>query len=135
MEQNLKPNPLLDDVTYLKGVGPKRGSGLKRNGIETLKDLLFHIPRKYLDRTNIKTISSFRIGDEGVVIGKVISFGIKKRKRSRFFQLIISDDTGILNCIWFNGISWISEKFKELDTVACHGKNRFRCRYAETSKK
>ena len=125
MSQSSKTNPLLDDVTYLKGVGPKRGSGLKQNGIETVRDLLLHIPRKYLDRTNIKPIKNFRIGDEGVVIGKVISFGIKKTRKTRFFQLIISDDTSILTCIWFNGISWISEKFKELDTVACHGKIEF----------
>ena len=125
MTQNTKANSLHDDITFLKGVGPKRGSALKQNGIETTRDLLFHLPRKYLDRTNIKPIKDFRIGDEGVVIGRVISFGIKKTKKTRFFQLIISDDTGILNCIWFNGISWISEKFKELDSVACHGKIEF----------
>ena len=95
MTQNTKANPLHDDITFLKGVGPKRGSALKQNGIETTRDLLLHLPRKYLDRTNIKPIKDFRIGDEGVVIGRIISFGIKKTKKTRFFQLIISDDTGI----------------------------------------
>ena len=62
------PNPLYDDITYLKGVGPKRAKQLKAYGIEVVSDLLNHIPRKYLDRTNIKTINQTTIGEQTVVI-------------------------------------------------------------------
>ena len=55
-------NPLYDDITYLKGVGPKRAKQLKAYGIETIYDLVNNIPRKYLDRTNIKKINQAQIG-------------------------------------------------------------------------
>ena len=45
------------EIQFLKGVGPKRGSILNSFGIHTIKDLIRHFPRKYLDRTNRKKIS------------------------------------------------------------------------------
>ena len=50
------------DITYLKGVGPQRGGELKKYGIENIGQLLYHFPRRYLDRTTIKYIreTSFR---------------------------------------------------------------------------
>ena len=50
------PNPIYDDITYLKGVGPKRATQLKAYGINQVLDILYHLPRKYLDRRNIKKI-------------------------------------------------------------------------------
>ena len=47
-------NPIYDDITYLKGVGPKRAEELKKYGINFIVDVLHHLPRKYLDRRNIK---------------------------------------------------------------------------------
>jgi len=118
-------NPLYDDITYLKGVGPKRAKQLKTYGIEIISDLLYHIPRKYLDRTNIKNINQTKIGDQTVVIGKVISKNMKILGKRRLFQVTISDGTGKLQCVWFNGLSWIIEKFKINDQIAVFGKIEF----------
>jgi len=118
-------NPLYDDITYLKGVGPKRAKQLKAYGIEIISDLLYHIPRKYLDRTNVKNINQTKIGEQTVVIGKVISKNIKILGKRRLFQVTISDGTGELQCIWFNGLSWIIEKFKINDQIAAFGKIEF----------
>ena len=118
-------NPLYDDITYLKGVGPKRAKQLKLYGIEIIIDILYHIPRKYLDRTNIKTINETKIGEQAVVIGKIISKNMKILGKRRLFQVTISDKTGELQCIWFNGLSWIIEKFKINDQIAVFGKIEF----------
>ncbi len=118
-------NPLYDDITYLKGVGPKRAKQLKAYGVNTISDLLDHIPRKYLDRTNIKPINQTKIGEQTVVIGKVVSKNIKILGKRRLFQVTISDGTGEIQCIWFNGLSWIIEKFKINDQVAAFGKIEF----------
>ena len=64
------------EIQYLKGVGPKRGKFLNSIGINYVKDLLRNFPRKYLDRTNIKPITQIKIGEQAVVIGKVISKAI-----------------------------------------------------------
>ena len=118
-------NPLYDDITYLKGVGPKRAKQLKAYGIETIYDLVNNIPRKYLDRTNIKKINQAQIGEQAVVIGKVISKNMKMIGKRRLFQVTISDGTGELQCVWFNGLSWIIEKFNINDEIAAYGKIEF----------
>ena len=117
---------LSTDIKYLKGVGPQRGNALIKNGIENIGDLLHYYPRKYLDRTNIQTIRNTKIGDEAVIIGKIISLGVKSARRRKFFQVTISDNTGYVSCIWFNSISWIIDKFQKGNSIAIFGKLEFR---------
>ena len=112
-------------IQYLKGVGPKRGSILKNFGIDTIKDLIRNFPRKYLDRTNIKSINQIKINEKVVIVGTIKSFGIKRLRKGKYFQLNISDKTGSIQCIWFHGISWIIDKFKESDNIAVFGKVEF----------
>ena len=49
-------------VTYLKGVGPVRAEALRRLGIVTARDLLYHIPHRYEDATTVSPISSLEPG-------------------------------------------------------------------------
>ena len=113
------------DIMYIKGVGPARGKILNKHGINIVSDLIYHLPRRYLDRTNIKTIRNLRIGDEAVILGRIDSFGVKPTKKRRFFQLTITDATGSLNCVWFRGVSWIGDKFQVGDAIAIFGKVEF----------
>ena len=45
-------------VTYLKGVGPVRAEALRRLGIVTAGDLLFHVPHRYEDASTVSLIKS-----------------------------------------------------------------------------
>ena len=110
------------DITYLKGVGPQRGKALKKYGIENVGQLLHHYPRKYLNRTNIRCIREIKLGEEAVIIGKIVSFGMKHARSRKFFQMKLNDSTGYLTCIWFNSISWIIDKFQIGDSIAVFGK-------------
>ena len=116
---------LKTDIKFLKGVGPKRAQVLYQNDIHTVLDLIRYYPRKYLDRTNIKTINQIRINEKVVIIGTIESFGVKRLKRGKYFQVLVKDKTGFINCIWFHGVSWIMEKFKEGDNIAIYGKVEF----------
>ena len=109
------------EITYLKGVGPKRGAALKKHGISTIGELIRHYPRKYLDRTNVKLIKDVRVAEQAVIIGKVINFNFKKTFKRSFFEVLVDDVTGTISCLWFNGVSWISDKFEKGDTVAIFG--------------
>ena len=122
------PNYTLDlntDIKFLKGVGPKRAQALYQNDIHSVLDILKYYPRKYLDRTNIKKISELIVNEKAVVIAQVVSMGIKRTKRGKYFQITVTDKTHTLNCLWFHGITWIMEKFKEGDHVALFGKVEF----------
>jgi len=118
------------DINYLKGVGPKRGTTLKKNGISNVGELLRHYPRRYLDRTTIKSIKDLRVSEQAVIIGKVIDFNFKKTFKRTFFEVLVSDGTGTVSCLWFNGVSWISDKFEKEDTVAIFGKIEYRNGYS-----
>ena len=50
-DKSLFKSNINTEITYLKGVGPNRGAKLKKLGIEIIDDLLYHFPRRYIDRT------------------------------------------------------------------------------------
>jgi ATP-dependent DNA helicase RecG len=116
---------LQTEITYLKGVGPVRAEALQDIEISTVGDLLYHFPRRYLDRRTIKRISELHVKDSAVVMGKVKSFGVKSAKRRKFFEMVIEDDSGEIKCVWFQGISWISDKFNVGESIAIFGKVEF----------
>ena len=118
------------EITYLKGVGPKRAVALKKNGIFTFGDIIKHYPRKYLDRTNVKKIKDLKVAEQAVVIGKVVTFRFKKTFKRNLFELIVDDGTGQISCLWFNGVSWICDKFTEGDIIAIFGKVEYRNGYS-----
>ncbi len=51
------------ELRYVKGVGPRRLELLHKLGIHTIGDLLYHFPRGYEDRTQIKRIGDLRLGE------------------------------------------------------------------------
>ena len=61
-------------INTLKGVGPKTTTSFHKLDIYTLRDLLWHFPRSYIDRTtlssDISTIDNGNIGTVKLYIGK-----------------------------------------------------------------
>jgi ATP-dependent DNA helicase RecG len=96
----LKPS---SPVQYLKGVGPAKAELFQRLGITTLMDLLRHYPRGYIDRTTISKISSITPGQNCTVMGTVLGFQVRPTRDGRKdFILVLTDETGSVECIWFN---------------------------------
>ena len=56
------------DITYLKGVGPQRASLLKTKGISTVEDLLYYMPFRYEDRSNVKPVAKLAPGETATVV-------------------------------------------------------------------
>lgn len=101
-------------IEFLKGVGPQRASLLNKElSIFTFGDLIQHYPFRYEDRTKFYSISD--VNDEmqyvqikGIVKKKeLVGTGFKKRIVAQ-----MSDSTGEIELVWFQGINWISEKIK-----------------------
>lgn len=88
-------------VTYLKGVGPMRAESLRKLGIVTARDLLYHVPHRYEDASTVSRISSLEPGMDATVVGRVISKGIiPTRKGLRIFQAVVEDESGIIEASW-----------------------------------
>ena len=73
----------------------------------------------------ILKINQCKIGEETVIIGTIISKNIKIIRKRRLFQITIGDETGQIQCVWFNGLSWIMDKFNINDQIAVYGKIEF----------
>jgi ATP-dependent DNA helicase RecG len=112
-------------VTYLKGVGPARAEALRRLGVVTARDLLFHIPRRYEDASTISPISSLEPGMDGTIIGRVISKGIIPTRRGlRIFQAVLKDDTGMIEASW-PGQPFLDRTIEKGDMMLLTGPVRF----------
>jgi len=112
------------DLQYLKGIGPRRASVLAEIGVSSIEDLLEFFPRKYLDRTAIQSISNLQLNQQATVVGKVETLGFRK-SRKKIFYLIVSDETGILEVVWFNRAEYYKKLFKVGDWVSLSGKVTF----------
>ena len=88
-------------VSTLRGVGPKSATRLAALGIETVEDVLFHLPRRYEDRTRIVPIGGLRSGATAVVEAEVDLAEIKFGRR-RSLLVRVSDGTGALMLRFFH---------------------------------
>ncbi|MBA3466454.1 MAG: ATP-dependent DNA helicase RecG [Gemmatimonadaceae bacterium] len=112
-------------VTYLKGVGPARADALRRLGVITARDLLFHVPRRYEDASTISPIASLETGMDGTIIGRVISKGIiPTRKGLRIFQAVLRDDSGMIEASW-PGQPFLDRLIDKGDVMLLTGSVRF----------
>ena len=110
---------------YIKGIGPKRSDALAAAGIETVNDLLHYYPRRYLDRTTVKSIHDVKKGDEVTMIGTVEVCGERHTRKRKLFQAVLSDGTGMITLVWFNGVKYIKNAVNKGDRLAIHGKVEF----------
>ena len=101
-------------IEYLKGVGPQRAALLNKElGIHTYRDLLFYFPFRHEDRTQFYAIRDIHEGMPNVQVKGIIKrleltgTGRKKRLVGR-----LSDNTGELELVWFQGISWVTGKIQ-----------------------
>jgi ATP-dependent DNA helicase RecG len=118
--------PRLDTpVTYLKGVGPARAAALRRLGIVTAGDLLYHVPHRYEDASTVARISSLQPGMQGTVIGRVVSKGVlPTRKGLRIFQAVLRDDSGMIEVSW-PGQPYLDRTIAKGDVLLVTGSVRF----------
>lgn len=94
---------LTDPIQFVKGVGPGIAKTLNKLGIETVGDMLAHVPLRYEDRRNFRPISSARPGEWLSLKGKIIDLSEDRRKgHFSIIRAALSDGKGAIRLIWFN---------------------------------
>ncbi len=107
-------------IETLKGVGPKVAEKFSRLGIDTLEDLLFHLPYKYQDRSKISPIGSLVHGQTAQVFGEIEAADIVFGKR-RSLVCKISDSTGIMDIRLFYFSMAQKKQFVRGEFIQCYG--------------
>ncbi len=90
-------------IQYVKGIGPKRAVLFKRLGIETLNDLIYFIPKRYEDRSNLKPINSLESDTYQTILCYVVDIQEERiRNNLTLVKARVRDSTGEAIAIWFN---------------------------------
>lgn len=113
------------DIQYLKGVGPKLGTLMSRNGIKTIKDLLENYPRAYEDRRAARNISSLKENDLVSLKATVMSVSSYNMGRSsrKIYDVLVRDASGQIRCKFFRTpYKGYFERFKTGTEVRVIGK-------------
>jgi ATP-dependent DNA helicase RecG len=105
---------LLTPVEYLKGVGPQRAELLKKEmGIYTYGDLLTLYPFRYVDKTKFQAIKDIQPELPFVQLrGRFTRVQQLGEKRAKRLSALFRDGTGEIELVWFQGIKWMTDKFK-----------------------
>ena len=121
MQQNLLETP----IEYLKGVGPNRGTLLRKElGIHKYGHLLNFFPNRYIDRTRYYKINELQNNIAEVqIIGKIINVKtVEFGKNQKRLVATFVDDTGQMELVWFQGHKWIRESLKLNEICVIFGK-------------
>jgi ATP-dependent DNA helicase RecG len=112
-------------IQFLKGVGPRRAEAFGRMGVATARDLLYHVPRRYDDASEIQPVAGADVGMDVTAVGRVRSKGIvPTRSGLRIFQAVLQDHSGMITCAW-PGQPWLDRKIRTGDLLLVTGPVKF----------
>jgi ATP-dependent DNA helicase RecG len=112
---------LSDEVKFVRGVGPQVSEMLKAKSIETAEDLLYHLPFRYEDRQNPRSLDELKPGETASVIAEVRGAMLMRTRKMPIFELTVGQGRHTLKCIWFHG-HYLDGKFHAGQTVALYGR-------------
>ena len=116
-----KAEQLQADVTTLAGIGKATAEQLARLDIHQVIDLLWHLPARYDDYSEMRTIDKLVPGEQVTVIANLWDFRERKISMKRtVVQGILGDSTGTLHATWWN--KWIGKKLQTGKTMRFSGK-------------
>lgn len=91
------------EVRYVKGVGPHLAGTLEKLGVKTVRDVLYHFPRRHEDRTHFARVSRLVHGEPATILGTVITAdNASTRGRLVITKVAVDDGSGVVVLTWFN---------------------------------
>lgn len=98
----------MSELARLNGLGPKRLAALEKSGILQLRDLVYHLPRAYADRTRFQALSEIQPGQEAYFLAEVqdiAAFGNR-------MIVTVGDESAKLDLVFFQGLPYLKGKFR-----------------------
>ncbi|WP_263368075.1 ATP-dependent DNA helicase RecG [Edaphobacter bradus] len=108
-------------IKFIKRVGERVAEALAKRGVETVEDLLYHLPFRYEDRLNPVPISQLKAGAMASVIGEVRGTVLLRTRSMPIFEMTVGQGLDTVKCLWFHG-SYLKDKFHVGQMVALYGK-------------
>src|ERR1700733_10707577 len=108
-------------MKFVKRVGERVAVELAKRGVETVEDLLYHLPFRYEDRLNPVPMSALRAGVMASVIGEVRGSVLLQTRNMPLFEMTVGQGLSTVKCMWFRG-TYLRDKFHVGQMVALYGK-------------
>ncbi len=109
-------------VDVLAGVGERKADAFRALGIESVCDLLQHLPRRHHDRSRQVPVRDLAVGDDAFVIGVVDAVDVvRSRKGPSRVVVTVTDGSAHLLCTFFNQ-PWRARQLDSGAEVALYGK-------------
>jgi ATP-dependent DNA helicase RecG len=91
-------------VAELAGIGPARAPRLERLGITTVRDLLFHLPRRYEDTRVLTPVAQLRAGEAQTsqVVIRNVTVHRSQVKKMWLVEASLVDGSDVVSAVWFN---------------------------------
>jgi len=105
----------------VRRVGERVAVELAKRGVETVEDLLYHLPFRYEDRLNPLPISALKAGTMSSVIGEVRGTALLHTRNMPLFEMTVGQGLSTIKCMWFRG-TYLKDKFQVGQMVALYGK-------------
>jgi ATP-dependent DNA helicase RecG len=111
-------------VQFLRGVGPRRAEVLRKFGISTVGDLLYHLPFRYEDRRRVRKIAELQVGETASVMGELTHVGerVVGRARRGILEAVVRDATGLLGLTWYHQLGYFRNRFRIGQKCLVYGK-------------
>jgi len=110
-------------VTELYSVGPAIAQKLKRIGLRTALDIIYHYPTRYDDFSKVQNIDKLSPNQQVTIKGKIDAIQNRRswKRRLNITEALVSDDTGTVKIIWFNQ-PYLAKSFIPGDRIVVSGK-------------
>ena len=108
-------------VKFIKRVGERVAAELTKRGVETVEDLLYHLPFRYEDRLNPVPIRALQAGAMASVIGEVRGTVLLRTRHMPLFEMTVGQGLDTVKAMWFHG-SYLRDRFQVGQMVALYGK-------------
>jgi ATP-dependent DNA helicase RecG len=108
-------------VQFVKGIGPAIATTLAEKSILTVEDLLLHLPFRYEDRLNPRSLAELTPGETASVIAEVRGAALLRTRRMPLFEMTVGQGTTSMKCLWFHG-TYLEGRFHPSQLVALYGK-------------
>jgi ATP-dependent DNA helicase RecG len=105
----------------VRGVGPRVSEMLAEKSILTAEDLLYHLPFRYEDRQNPRSLDELKPGEVASVIAEVRGAMLMRTRRGPIYEITLGQGRFAMKCLWFHA-AYLEGKFQAGQTVAVYGK-------------
>jgi len=114
-------------LRFLKGVGPKVAEKLQKLGLTSQRDLLFHLPLRYEDRTYVSPLGSLQPGRRSQIEAEVLQSAVNFRRQGRSRRVLVArlaDSTGMITARFFYFSAAQKQLFEKGNRLRCYGEVR-----------